>query len=198
MGQRYSDGNSPISWKISYGCAQTADETTRSGRNPLVGPISLGFPITGSPPQRFTFEKEAAKFPRIPCKQLYVTAPTRFRDRVAKSGFKNAKAFRGESLQQMEKGWVMPPTPLDMDGRPFTWRSSQFNISFRYGVEKAGKLRAFDNLNHSVANLACSVHTPILLASWDHISHMVRFLAKKEMTWPCSNLIAKLIINSCR
>ena len=88
------------------------------------------------------------------------------------------RSYGGEALQKVGKGWLLPPTPLDLDGRPFTWRSSQFNISFRFGVEQADKLRACDDLKHSLTNLACSVHTPIPLVSWDHISQPPGFLAK--------------------
>ena len=91
-----------------------------------LGLFSICCPIAGSLPQRFTFEPEEGKFPRTPCKNLYVTASTRFRERAAKSGFKNSHVLWGDALQQVGKGWLMPPTPLDLDGRPFTWRPSQF------------------------------------------------------------------------
>ena len=71
------------------------------------------------------------------------------------------------------------PLPLAPDDRPFAWRAAQFDISFRLGVGQTEKLRESDDLKHSVANSARSVHTPIQLVSWDHIAQLPRFRAEK-------------------
>ena len=101
-----------------------------------MGQFPFGFPITGALSHRFTFEPEEVKFPRTHWKQLYVTASTRFRERADKSGFRNSQVLWGEALQQVEKGWLLPPTPLDVDERPIAWNSSQFYIVFRLGLRR--------------------------------------------------------------
>ena len=63
------------------------------------------------------------------------------------------------------------------------WRPNRFNISFRFGDLQADKLRACDDLKHSMANLACSVHTPMQLVSWDHLEQLSRTLTSNGGDW---------------
>ena len=59
----------------------------------------------------------------------------------------------------------------------------QFNITFRLGVDQADKLRACDDLEHILTNLACSVVAPIRLVSWDHLAQLSQILAEKKIDW---------------
>ena len=69
------------------------------------------FPITGRLSQRFVYDADADSRAKTPRPHLFETAASRFRGRAAKSGFKNAQLLWGESLQKLEKGWMLPPTP---------------------------------------------------------------------------------------
>ena len=83
----------------------------------------------------------------------------------------------GEPLQQVEKSWLFPHHPLADDGKPLSWHSGRFNISFRFGVSHADKLRAFDDLKHSITNLARAVESPNQLVSWGHLAQLSRLLS---------------------
>ena len=80
---------------------------------------AYGVPITSRPSHRHVFAEDADARTRIPRKQLYTAESARFRDRADKSGFKNAHPLWGDALQQVEKGWLMPPTAHSADGRPY-------------------------------------------------------------------------------
>lgn len=91
--------------------------------------------------------------------------------------------MRGEAVQHVRKGWLAPPVPLHTDGRPAQWKLKQSNIAFRFGVEQADKLRAFDDLKHSLTNLACSVVTPAKLVSWGQLAQLSHILSEKKIDW---------------
>ena len=81
------------------------------------------------------------------------------------------------------KGWLTPPFPLTLDSSPFILRGESLNVAFRFGVEQADKLRACDDLRHSLANLACVVSTPIKLASWGHVAEMCNRVGGPGRDW---------------
>ena len=69
------------------------------------------------------------------------------------------------------------------DGRPAGLPIGQYNISFRFGVEQAAKLRACDDLRHSLTNSACSVLTPIQLVSRGHLAQLRRRSCGESRDW---------------
>ena len=70
-----------------------------------------GFPITGHLSQRFVYESDGGNHFRISRSDLFRAAAKRFRERATKSGMKNAHRLCGETLQQAEKGSLLPPPP---------------------------------------------------------------------------------------
>ena len=69
------------------------------------------------------------------------------------------------------------------DGQPLLWSSKQYNVSFRFGVLQADKMRACDDLKHSMTNLTCTVETPTRLLSWDNIAQISAMLAAGGGDW---------------
>ena len=147
--------------------------------------FAFGFPIAGVLSQKHLYPTDEKVGPSaaIPVTELFSTAGSRFRERSAKSGHKNAQQLWGEALEQVQKGWLLHPAELAADGRPLVWRSSQFNIAFRFGVLQQDKLRACDDLKHALTNLACSISTPNQLLSWHHISQLAQLMAEKKGDW---------------
>ena len=83
----------------------------------------------------------------------------------------------------MEKGWLFAPHPHSDGGKPLSWHSGRFDISFRFGASHADKLRACDYLKHSKTNLACSVETPDRLVSWDRLAQLSHLLSQGGGDW---------------
>ena len=148
-----------------------------------VDQFAFGFPITGVLSQKHSFDPSTPEADILSHMDLYRSAAQRFRDRAARSGYKNAPALWDEAISQHNLGWLSPPIPLNADGRPTTWHSPHHNVAFRFGVEQAEKLRACDDLRHSLTNLACHVATPIQLVSWDHISELSSLLNNHRDDW---------------
>ena len=107
----------------------------------------------------------------------------RFRERAAKSGLKNAAPLWADSMGQVKEGRLLHPGPIPHDGKPLLWSSKQYNVSFRFGVLQADKLRACEDLKHSMTNLTCTVETPIQLLSWDNIAQISAMLAAGGGDW---------------
>ena len=93
----------------------------RLGGSRWLTQFAHGFPITGHLSQRFVYEADGKEHGRLPRSELFHTAAPRFRERAAKSGMKHDQLLWGESLQQVEKGWLVPPTPLEAGGTPLNW-----------------------------------------------------------------------------
>ena len=145
----------------------------------------FGFPLVGTISQKHTFpssDKLKTKKP-IDLTQLTSSNARRFTDRAAKSGYKNSLPLWEEAITQHQKGWLTKPFLLAEGNTPFTLKDKKLNIAFRFGVEQADKLRACDDLCHSMTNLACVVQTPIKLASWDHVAEMCRLVASTACDW---------------
>ena len=145
----------------------------------------FGFPLIGKLSQAHTFPTKDKLSGSQPKKLDHILKSTgrRFSERAQKSGFKNAKHLWNEALEQQSKGWLTPPFPLATKGDPFTLRDEKLNVAFRFGVEQADEIRACDDLRYSMANLACVVHTPIKLASWDHLAEMCRHIQHTQKDW---------------
>ena len=124
------------------------------GGEHCVGQFAFGFPITGGLSQKSLYPVGDNADRRISTSRLYVSAGSRFRERAAKSGHKNAQLLRDDAMGQAQKGWLLPPAELAPDGRPRLWRSGEFNIAFRLGVLQQDKLPACDDLEQWMANLA--------------------------------------------
>ena len=56
-------------------------------------------------------------------------------------------------------------------------------MAFRFGVQQDSKLRACDDLKHSLTNQCCWNRTPIQLVSWDHLARLSRLLSKPGEEW---------------
>ena len=84
------------------------------------------------------------------------------------------KRLWAESLEQHQKGWLTAPSPITSSDKPFILLGEKMDVASRFGAEQADKLRDCDDLRYSMTNLACVGHTPIKLASWDHIAEMCR------------------------
>ena len=153
------------------------------GGEAWLGQFAFGFPITGKLSQRFLFPQAKKSAAGIPRDDLFSSAAARFRERAAKSGLKNAAPLWDEAMEQVKEGWLLPPVLLSPDGKPLYWKSKRHNVSFRFGVLQAGKLRACGDLKHSMTNLACTVETPIQLLSWDHIAQVSSMLSADGGDW---------------
>ena len=64
------------------------------------------------------------------------------------------------------------PSPIDLEGSVSTYEKGSVNISSRFGVGHAGKLRAFDDLKRNEVNLFCTDWAPTKLPMWGHIAQM--------------------------
>ena len=145
----------------------------------------FGFQLVGTLCQQFTFpfsEKAARKRP-LALSKLARSSAKRFYDRASRAGRKDSKLLRGGALEQQGKGWLSKSFPLGCNGKPFTLKGQELNIAFRFGVRQADKLRACDDLRHSMTNLACVALTPIKLASWDHLAAMCLAIRDSPHDW---------------
>ena len=127
--------------------------------------FALGFPIAGTLSQLKASKLGKRITPLARRSQLFQSFPHRFRERAAKSGEANAQQLWDEATAQVGKGWLAPPLPLDSDGDLPVWKSNTCNVAFRFGAKQDSKLRACDDLKHSLTNQCCQVSTPIQLVS---------------------------------
>lgn len=124
----------PASRKFQTVSAKQLMVSQKLGGPRRMGQFSFEFPITGPISHRFVYPSDGKVQGRPPPSQLFRKAAHRFRERSAKSGFKNAIPLRAESLERVKKGWLSPPVPLAHDGKPIRWRPNSYDISFRFGV----------------------------------------------------------------
>ena len=89
----------------------------------------------------------------------------------------------GRSYGTGERGLASGPCSVTPDGNPLLWRSKRYNVSFIFGVLQAEQLRACDDLEHSAANLTCTVETPTHLLSRDNIAQLSEMLAAGGGDW---------------
>ena len=73
--------------------------------------------------------------------------------------------------------------PLGSAGTPRNFPSSWYNIAFRFGLKQDAKLRACDDLKHSLTNRCCWNKTPIKLASWGHLAQLSSIMAEQGDDW---------------
>ena len=148
-----------------------------------LGQFAYGFPIAGQLSQKHLFPADSPRYARLAMDRIFHLAASRFRERAAKYGHKNAHPLWDEATQQVGQGWLLPPTPLFDGGQPLSWHSEEFNISFRFGDLQTYKLRACDDLKHWMTNLACAAETPTQLDSWDNIAQLSNHLASMGGDW---------------
>ena len=126
----------------------------------LGGPIGIqqflfGFRITGILSRRYAFppsDKLSNKSP-TDVNKLAQSDSQRFHDRDKKSGYKNATPLWEEAVAHRGKVWLAAPFAIASTHDPFTIRDAKLNIAFRFVVSQAAKLRACDDLRHSLTNL---------------------------------------------
>ena len=158
--------------------------------------FACGFPITGVLSQKYTSELTHPGHDLLTRSDLYRSASRRFRDRAARSVYKNRAKFWDEAMTQHTQCWLEALIPLNSDGRPTTWRPKRFNIACRIGVEQAEKLLAFDDLRQSLTNLALHVTTPIQLDPWGRISQLSQLLNDGSDDWGSLKRTTKPLTNS--
>ena len=86
-------------------------------------------------------------------------------------------------MEQVDKGWLSAPVPLDASGNPDGRPSSRYNVDCRFGVQHGVKLQACYDLQQSLANRCCWNRTPTLLATCDHISRLSRLMSAEGGEW---------------
>ena len=100
-----------------------------------------------------------------------------FRERAAILGLENADPLCAEATDRAKEGWLLNPAPLPHGAKLLLWISKRYNVPFIFGVLLADKLRACDDLEHSMANLACAVETPTHLLRCGNIDRISAKLA---------------------
>ena len=87
-------------------------------------------------------------------------------------------------MDQVEKGWLSTPLPIDTNGQCPLAALGPIDISFRFGVGQMDKLRACDDLKYGATDLYCSVWTPSKLPTWGHISQLAASVRRTKCDWP--------------
>ena len=80
--------------------------------------------------------------------------------------------MRNEAFRQVDKDWIGPPSPIEINGDLATVEAGQVNMAFRFGVRELGNLRACDDLRRNTDNLHYNTVTPIKLPTWGHVAQM--------------------------
>ena len=113
----------------------------------------------------------------------YKPLPDRLRGRPSEPGFNGAQKLAGGELGEVKKRRILPPIPLASDWKPIRWRPIIYNVSFRFGFLQSDKLRACDDLERSIANIAWSAPTPIQPASWYLLARLSQLMATYGAGW---------------
>ena len=123
------------------------------------------FRITGVIIQNIAFPECEKALRRKPFILAKIDSPgaSRFRDRAAKSGFKNGPPPppHTHTPASMEvghvtdkEGWATGPFPLSSRCKPFELPTPLFKVDFRPVPHRADVLRSCDDLRYCMANLA--------------------------------------------
>ena len=84
-------------------------------------------------------------------------------------------ASRGDTLDQVDKGWLGGPFLFDEDGRLVTGEGPQSaDPAFRFGLQQDDKQRAPDGLKRGQTNRATATQTPVNLSTWGHFAAIIR------------------------
>ena len=142
-----------------------------------------GFPITGDLSQSGVYPTDPKVTPAPDPSGIWTDTTTRYQSRAKASGWPNADHLWKEAMDQVEKGWLSTPLPIDTNGQCPLAALGPINISFRFGVDQMEKLRACDDLKYGTTNLYCSVWTPIKLPTWDHIAQLAALVRGAKCAW---------------
>ena len=157
---------------------------TRMGGANWLMQFTKCFPISGELCQKDVFPTENCDPPELFVPEsLFETKTARFRARAPKSTSRLSQQLWGEAIEQVEKGRLNPPEPLDSDGNFIHRPLERFNLAFRFGVSQADKLRGCDDFKDSLTNMTCRVQSPITLPGWDHIASATRSLSATRQSW---------------
>ena len=85
----------------------------------------------------------------------------------------------GEAVDQVRNGWIAPTLALAENGRPADSPEGAYDVAFLFGEHQGGKIRACDDLKHSLTNRCCQIATPIQPVSWDHVAQLSQITALK-------------------
>ena len=175
--QRIWDAMAPSSIKEATGNMKTVTlahlaQSLGLGGGNWIRQFTYGFPLVGDLSQSGVYPRKEDLKPAPSIAGIWDNASNRFQERAAHSGMANADTLWKEACEQVKKGWLGTPLPIDTLGNVATYKKGTTNIAFRFGVSQGDKLRACDDLRHNCVNLHCTVWTPIKLPTWDHISQM--------------------------
>ena len=145
--------------------------------------FTYGFPIVGNLSRFGVYPRGDTPTPAPSIKGIWGNASKRFVERASHSVWANAPTLWAEAFEQVKKGWLGAPLPIDTLGNVATYAEGEANIAFRFGVAQGDKLRACGDLRHNCVNLHCTVWTPIILPTWDHISQMCIRVRNLRCQW---------------
>lgn len=103
------------------------------------------------------YPSDASCTPSLPLRGIWEGPHGRFASISSASGYLRAQTLRGAALEKARLGWPDNQIPNDSMGDVSTVANEKVNIAFRFGVDQAGKLRAFDDLKSNHVNLHCTV-----------------------------------------
>ena len=169
--------------KFRYIPMMTLMDQLNLGGSRWLQQFAWGFPLIGDLSQNaiYPIDPKVVK-PPDPTSIGFQSAE-RFRLRAAASGFLNSDALWTEALEQVNRGWLSEPVPIDMTTGTADLPYKSQNFAFRFGVRQMDKLRACDDLRYSTTNAYCSVRTPIKLPTWDHLAQMAANVTKTDRKW---------------
>lgn len=134
-----------------------------------LGNLAQYFPATGTCSKRGVSPPKAPKGGLLHRIRLIESAE--FRERTSKAWRRKAPNLRGEACPKVKTGRPLPPSP---SRKPEVLADDGYNIAFRFGVERASKHRACDDLEKSLTKTACATLTPIQLVSRGHLSQICK------------------------
>ena len=78
-------------------------------------------------------------------------------------------------------GAAFAPVPVDAQGSDILFKGCGINAAFRFAVIQGRKVRACDDMRHSLTDRGCDVLTPIKLAPWGRVAHISNLFAAKGL-----------------
>ena len=101
---------------------------------------------------------------------LWAGSKARFRERAARSGYKNEVPIWDDATQQAKDGRHGRPIPIPTSETNPDIRPDGFDVAFRFGVGQGEKLRALGDLKRNMVNPTCSVWAPITPPTLGHVA----------------------------
>ena len=99
----------------------------------------FGFPIVGEVEQTGVFPRDTKLTPPPVLTNIWTGNSARFQTRARASGHLRAQFLWDEAIDQVSKGWLSKPVPIDPFGNVMTQPTGASVIAFRFGVEQAIK-----------------------------------------------------------